>query len=295
MIQNMQSQLAQACCSLKSQKRWVVTGTPIQNKLTDLASLMKFLQVYPYSNEHLFDEDISKPWRKGDPIGWLRLKTLIRSIVLSRSRAIMHLSSRRDVLYHLEFSPLEFLHYEAAKKKTVEILRQAISKSNSTYVFNALQLFNVLRLICNHGLLAGKLEQGETLSARIDRNEPPLIEEAPDETRSTELAELHLCSRCSAPILHAKPHPLGSYDSTEPATSSNGNEGDGLCIQCSCDNSILALEPVTSSDVLEEIERPQTPVINSDICLENLPTKIKALVEDLIAHEGSEKMHVSAI
>ena len=41
-------QVAQACCLLESQMRWVLTGTPIQNSLNDLFSLLKFLKHEPW-------------------------------------------------------------------------------------------------------------------------------------------------------------------------------------------------------------------------------------------------------
>jgi SWI/SNF-related matrix-associated actin-dependent regulator of chromatin subfamily A3 len=76
-IQNRQSDLAQSCCALCADKKWAITGTPIQNKLTDFLSIVKFLKVYLYSEDGVFEEDTSKPWQKGDPQGFLQLKTLV--------------------------------------------------------------------------------------------------------------------------------------------------------------------------------------------------------------------------
>ncbi len=65
MIQNPTSDLAQSCCALRSLNRWAVTGTSIQNKLMDFASLVKFLGVYPYSEPDTFNHEILQPWRRG--------------------------------------------------------------------------------------------------------------------------------------------------------------------------------------------------------------------------------------
>lgn len=154
-IQNAQSQLAQACCALQSSNRWAITGTPIQNKLTDFASIVKFLQVYPYSEQESFDKDISLPWRSGDPQGFLRLKTLVRAITISRTKDVVRLPPRSNFIHHLDFTDDERQLYEDAKKQTLPLLRQAIlSPCQGGSTFNALQRLNSLRLICSHGLLA---------------------------------------------------------------------------------------------------------------------------------------------
>jgi SWI/SNF-related matrix-associated actin-dependent regulator of chromatin subfamily A3 len=153
-LQNAASDLAQACCALRSSNRWAITGTPIQNKLTDFASLVKFLQVYPYSELEIFDKDISRPWRGGEQQGFLRLKALVRAITISRPKAIVNLPPRSDYIHHLDFSGEERVLYDDAKKQTVVLLQAAISSSQGGRTFNALQRLNTLRLICSHGLLA---------------------------------------------------------------------------------------------------------------------------------------------
>ncbi|KAI7026705.1 hypothetical protein KC355_g578, partial [Hortaea werneckii] len=41
-IRNQTTQVSKACCALSAQRRWAVTGTPVQNGLGDLGSLIKF-------------------------------------------------------------------------------------------------------------------------------------------------------------------------------------------------------------------------------------------------------------
>ncbi|KAL6059239.1 SWI/SNF-related matrix-associated actin-dependent regulator of chromatin subfamily A member 3-like 1 [Balamuthia mandrillaris] len=50
LIKNRQTRMALACCSLKAQRRWCLTGTPIQNRLEDLFSLFCFLRFMPYGD-----------------------------------------------------------------------------------------------------------------------------------------------------------------------------------------------------------------------------------------------------
>lgn len=105
----------------------------------------------------IFEQDISRPWQRSEPVGLVRLKTLVRYIAISRTRAVVNLPKRIDEVHRLDFSTAERQFYEAAKFQAIGLLDQAISSTDEeTTTFNALQKLNTLRLICNHGLLAQK-------------------------------------------------------------------------------------------------------------------------------------------
>eukprot|EP00004_Rigifila_ramosa_P016139 TRINITY_DN3800_c0_g1_i2.p1 TRINITY_DN3800_c0_g1~~TRINITY_DN3800_c0_g1_i2.p1 ORF type:complete len:635 (+),score=125.93 TRINITY_DN3800_c0_g1_i2:562-2466(+) len=48
-IKDRNSQTAHACFALESQRRWALSGTPLQNRIGELFSAIRFLQIVPYS------------------------------------------------------------------------------------------------------------------------------------------------------------------------------------------------------------------------------------------------------
>lgn len=66
-IKDRQSNTARAVNSLKSEKKWCVTGTPLQNRIGEMYSLIRFLDVEPFSNYYCTSCDCkSKEWKFSD-------------------------------------------------------------------------------------------------------------------------------------------------------------------------------------------------------------------------------------
>lgn len=149
--------MARAICSLDSVSRWAVTGTPIQNKLSDLTALLKFLRVYPYANEDKFNTDISHLWKIGKvEEAEKRLKRLAGCILLRRPKTIIQLPPRHDSQQFVELSPEERELYQMAKMHTISQITQALSadgKLNRKHSYaNMLQKIEAMRMICNLGV-----------------------------------------------------------------------------------------------------------------------------------------------
>ena len=154
-IRNRTTSVAEGACAVHATNRWAITGTPIQNKLTDLASIFEFLQVYPFCSALVFKHEILRPWQSSDPKGFMRLNTLIGYIVLCRDKDAIELPPRVDETRRLDFSAAESALYDSTKLRTARLLDVAIAKDftqRGTYL-NALQWLNTLRLICNHGVM----------------------------------------------------------------------------------------------------------------------------------------------
>ena len=289
-IQNPQSHLAQACCALRSDRRWAITGTPIQNKLADFASIVKFLQVYPYSDPKTFEEEILKPWQNRQSIdaqGFLRLKTLVRAITISRTKAVVNLPSRVDEIHHLDFSSAEREKYEAATIQSRVLLEEAISSGNqSGKTFNALWLLNILRLICNHGLLAqSTIESKLPPTPRSQGGRSP--RKVSDSFYGNVLAGSANCLNCGANLLDDLLEGSAKAD-FEPQRQARP------CDQLICERCRAQTEDDRTGDLpidSRENSGPTTPSADLDLAftITNMSTKIKALIADLDTHSITEK------
>ena len=161
-IRNRATAMARAACSVHATNRWAISGTPIQNRMTDLGSLLEFLQVYPFSIRKVFDEKVTKPWLKSNDRA--PIKKLVKCVSLCRTKAIIDLPHRSDLLVYLNFSLDEQVLYDKVKDTTIKKFDDAAS--NPTQVgqyINALQWLNKLRLVCNHGLIHSKRNEHSSI------------------------------------------------------------------------------------------------------------------------------------
>ncbi|KAB8360705.1 hypothetical protein FH972_024441 [Carpinus fangiana] len=86
-IKNRQSKTAKACYELTAKHRWVLTGTPIVNRLEDLFSLVHFLRVEPWSNFSFWKTFITVPFESGEYIKALDVvQTVLEPLVLRRTK-----------------------------------------------------------------------------------------------------------------------------------------------------------------------------------------------------------------
>lgn len=159
---------AKSVCALRAERRWAVTGTPIQNRLSDLFSLFKFLQAFPFDDSRIFKLEVTEKWRtRSDPDSVGRLKTLVNCLSLRRPKDTIDLPARQDKTKYVQFSDVEWYQYQKVKDGTLHRLDSVHnSKTGSTFL-NALKWVNQLRLLCNHGTVSGQawnIPQQELLS-----------------------------------------------------------------------------------------------------------------------------------
>ncbi|KAG7294426.1 hypothetical protein NEMBOFW57_004497 [Staphylotrichum longicolle] len=157
-IRNTKSQVSQAICALEASARWAVTGTPIQNRIGDLAALLKFIRAYPYHDVKQFESDISQLWKTENIEEAVnRLKKLSGGLVLRRPKTAIELPPRTDLKFPIKFRTTERELYDKVKHQTMAKIEEAFQDGDSgglgssSYIA-VMQRINALRMICDLGL-----------------------------------------------------------------------------------------------------------------------------------------------
>ncbi|KAK7421718.1 hypothetical protein QQZ08_009806 [Neonectria magnoliae] len=139
-----------ACAAVTSRSRWCLTGTPIQNKLEDIGSLFMFLRAEEFESMASFRRYLVFPFEQQDPVARERLVMLYDSLVLRRTKEILHLPGQEERIRELQLSARERMQHD----KTIDILnryiRQQVGEHEIKSKFGLFQTHLQLHILCNH-------------------------------------------------------------------------------------------------------------------------------------------------
>ncbi|KAJ0978965.1 hypothetical protein J5N97_014439 [Dioscorea zingiberensis] len=156
-IKNATSKQAKAVVALKAERRWAVTGTPIQNGTSDLYSLIVFLRFQPFSIKSYWSSLVQRPLYQEKESGMLRLQSLIGTITLRRMKDACCEGQRLVVLppkvvetCFVDLSTEERESYDQMEAQAQSIIRQYIDAGTVLRHYSTV-LHCILRLrqICN--------------------------------------------------------------------------------------------------------------------------------------------------
>jgi SNF2 family DNA or RNA helicase len=192
--------------SLAGQRRWAVTGTPIQNRLDDLKALLIFLRLEPFNHDNIFNSHILVPFKEANEQVIPKLQLLVQSITLRRLKeGNVILPPRTDQIVRLKFSDEERrLHewFEQYSAKQVNAVTQGDKIGGGSYARILKAILN-LRLVCAHGrdLLgddALALTEGMTSENPVDLDDDEQVKETPALTRKAAYEMLELLDQTEA-------------------------------------------------------------------------------------------------
>ncbi|MEE6500961.1 hypothetical protein FKM82_004011 [Ascaphus truei] len=157
-IRNPNAQQTKAALSLEAERRWVLTGTPIQNSLKDLWSLLSFLKLKPFTDREWWHRTIQRPVTMGDQGGLRRLQALIKNITLRRTKAskikgkpVLELPERKVFVQHISLSEEERLIYESVKNEGKAVISRYFNEGTVlTHYADVLAVLVRLRQLCCH-------------------------------------------------------------------------------------------------------------------------------------------------
>jgi len=149
-IRNRKNKLFKAIHELPADRRWCLTGTPIQNRLEDLGSLVAFLRVTELAHTLTFRTFIIAPTLAERGPRFRNLQTLLGIICLRRTREHLGLPEPIAQERLIEFSPSEYRQYTDLFVRYKRQLQMTAS-GKGQYASTVLQFIHELRLFCNNG------------------------------------------------------------------------------------------------------------------------------------------------
>lgn len=145
----------QAIFKLNSQRKWSVTGTPIQNRLEDLFSVTKFLGLSPYDDRGQFGMHILSRFKTGDATVLASLRVLVDSFTLRRVKDKIDIPTRHDKIITLNFSEKERQLHEFFRRES-NVMMKVIAGEDKTALkgrmyHHILKAMVILRQVSAHG------------------------------------------------------------------------------------------------------------------------------------------------
>lgn len=174
-IKNRNAKATKAACTLNAEYRWCLTGTPMQNNLDELQSLIHFLRIKPYDDLNQWREQITKPWNNGKAgLALRRLQVYLKAFMKRRTKDVLKqqgpstdgngkrqgkspgfkIVARTVEKVEAEFSEAEREFYKRLESRTDRSLEKMMADKKMTYA-SALVLLMRLRQACNHPKLTG--------------------------------------------------------------------------------------------------------------------------------------------
>ncbi|KAB8345962.1 hypothetical protein FH972_023014 [Carpinus fangiana] len=180
-IKNRNAKMTKGAYALKSVYRWCLTGTPMQNNLDELQSLIRFLNIKPYNDLKAWKDQIGGPMKNGrGGLAMKRLQYFLKAFMKRRTKEVLKkegglnfgkknagseekpdkgfkIVERKVTSVVVEFDEQEQSFYDRLSARTEKSLRNMVDGSN---YMGALVLLLRLRQTCNHPeLIRGNLKK----------------------------------------------------------------------------------------------------------------------------------------
>jgi superfamily II DNA or RNA helicase len=181
-IKNPDSQVARAAFALNADFRLAMTGTPVENRLDELWSLMHFANRGLLGGRREFDAEVARPVADGVPGAAQSLRQRIRPFVLRRRKAEVapELPPRTEATLKIALDERERGLYDAIRAATQSDMVAALGTGGSGKldVMKALEaLLRLRQAACHPALLPG---QKAASSSKVEALVEALVNAAED-------------------------------------------------------------------------------------------------------------------
>nr|XP_006824708.1 PREDICTED: helicase-like transcription factor-like [Saccoglossus kowalevskii] len=198
-IRNPKALQTKAAYSLKSQRRWVLTGTPIQNSMKDLFSVISFLRLEPLNERQWWQRTIERPIQHGNKAALILVQRLMKGIAMRRTKTqkvngkpLVELPDKKVFLQTVELSDDERALYETmAKEGRVKIGKYFRAGTLLANYGDVLAILLRLRQLCCHPGLCAAAVAAAAAAVTTDNGDGSISEEQREKLVKSLLAVLN--------------------------------------------------------------------------------------------------------
>ena len=185
-IKNPKSIVAQSACKLKSAHRVCLSGTPMENHLGELWSLMRFLMPGFLGDEKSFNAHVRRPIeRQKSSDAQLALNRRVAPLILRRTKdqVATELPEKTIIVHHVDLTARQTDLYESVRAAMDKRVRQAIAERGlaKSHIIVLDALLKLRQICCHPQLLSIPAAANVTESAKTsfltDELLPTLMEE----------------------------------------------------------------------------------------------------------------------
>ncbi|KAH8880582.1 hypothetical protein GQ53DRAFT_848822 [Thozetella sp. PMI_491] len=277
-IRNQSCQKFKAAAELRAERRWCLTGTPIQNSMEDLRSLLKFLQLRPFTSRAVFERNIVQPLISDPKDGFKNLKILLGAVCLRRNSSCLNLPLLEEERIYPTLSGVEIAQNSRIFSDCRKEFDKIVSRNSNLKKYSILfATILKLRQLCSYGTLQQSYLSLQATNSMKQNEELALCDQ--------------ICELCS-----------GNDDDTTALL-----DGETVCPECS--RSLKekstprpSLTPESSAASPESTSRtpgmsPHWPIPidrEQDVISSHYSSKLDAVVSNLEQHQAISKSIVFA-
>lgn len=179
-IKNRNTKTAIAACRITATHRWCLSGTPMQNGIEEMYSLIKFCRIRPYHNWDKFSRDFVRPL-KGKSEGakdrsMEQLQALLKAVLLRRTKKskingqpIIQLPDKNTVEDRAQFDKDQLEFYKSLESQAqIQFNKYVRNGSIGSNYSNALVLLLRLRQACCHPALVTNSKDFQQLAGELE-------------------------------------------------------------------------------------------------------------------------------
>jgi len=185
-IKNPRTAAARHACALQADHRFCLSGTPLENHLGELWSLMRFLMPGFLGDSDQFREIYRRPIERDQSSQvQLALNRRVAPLILRRTKdqVATDLPEKTQIIHQLDLSPREIDLYESIRALMDKRVRDAIAERGlgKSHIIVLDALLKLRQVCCHPSLIktpeAQRVKDATKLSFLTEELLPPLIEE----------------------------------------------------------------------------------------------------------------------